>query len=86
MSKFTLGPWTACMSSQSFWYVDGPDNTGYVAITSGTENAEANARLIAAAPSLLEALTAFAFATRNNPHLVRQYNAAMAAIAKAEGK
>lgn len=55
MSKYTPSPWAPAVSSQPYWYVDGPG--GIVAITS-QENAEGNARLIATAPEMLEAIKA----------------------------
>lgn len=49
------------------------------------DEAEANARLIAAAPDLLTALKALVIATDGHPGSVRQRDEARAAIAKAEG-
>lgn len=57
--KFTKGPWSchSPVGSNGFWYVDNSPSitTGSVA-TLYTENAMANAHLIAAAPEMYEML------------------------------
>lgn len=59
MIKHTPGPWLAVARTNAFIEIEAPDQHGYsakkVASTSVT-NHEANARLIAAAPTLLAAL------------------------------
>lgn len=75
MSKHTPGPW------ETF---KGQDGWGIVGLCGGYygELSEANARLIAAAPELLEALHGLLLFP-NNP---RENNKARAAIAKATGE
>ena len=86
MNKHIPGPWQA---NKSFVWTAGHDPEGAVASVNAcwTEEAQkANARLIAAAPDLLEALriiTAIA-ATLPGTHGLAVDNA-RAAIAKAEG-
>lgn len=88
MSKHTPGPWSVDEPHQ-VWAESAGE---YVAITQVEEwetlprdQVEANARLIAAAPDLLEALKAFANEiVPNNPNDPLWVNA-RAAIAKAEG-
>ncbi len=56
MSKHTPGPWTAGPTMHGKWHcIFAPSNAGEVA---RTESA-ANARLIAAAPELVECVEAF---------------------------
>jgi hypothetical protein len=66
MSKHTPGPWVAVARTNAYIEIEAPEQHGYsakkVASTSLT-NHEANARLIAAAPDLLEALQAIANGT-----------------------
>jgi hypothetical protein len=91
--KHTPGPWEIQRTSALSIYVtqphDKPDRTpGYYAeirrFTSDVEQVEANARLIAAAPELLEILMELqdiVFLTRNNElHTLME-----AAITKAKG-
>lgn len=57
-TKHTPGPWTAAPNAESGGYsiwcgADTPAEEGIAATLVGTENEEANARLIAAAPDLL---------------------------------
>ena len=97
MSKHTPGPWAIKKSPKAEAVTDGKDwpwlvsyndggYEGYLAIVQ-TENAKANARLISAAPELLEALenlerTAGLPAMQDDPARA----AARAAIAKAKGE
>jgi hypothetical protein len=66
MSKHTPGPWVAVARTNAYIEIEAPEQHGYsakkVASTSLT-NHEANARLISAAPDLLEALQAIANGT-----------------------
>lgn len=56
MAGYTKGPWIAreYTSPVESWFVHGPDNEN-VTGQAGGKMTEANARLIAAAPDLLEA-------------------------------
>lgn len=58
-SKHTPGPWTHSKGERhDFFYIDSPDgDVVYVTGSLQPDHVEANARLIAAAPELLEALT-----------------------------
>lgn len=61
MSKYTSGPWTLHNHNAAVYAKRGQDNIRIASlshVSSATEE-EANARLIAAAPELLEALQAF---------------------------
>lgn len=57
MSKHTPGPWRAIAQTNAAWEIAGPERKGYAEglVCRVTLN-EANARLIAASPDLLEAL------------------------------
>ena len=92
-SGHTPGPWTAKQGEigDAFWYVDSP-TAGIVHVT--LDNAAANARLIASAPELLEALERIVGASRRyfeDQDYGRGYTGptpleqAKAAIAKATG-
>ena len=94
MSKHTLGPWEVSEGYPSdIWHVDMPSR-GYSVVVSraeedwdmAVEEVQANARLIAAAPDLLDALENMIDACehwedQDDPVLV----AARGAIAKAQG-
>ena len=97
MSRFTPGPWTVDMASRHFMWTDSISISngehGHIChLTRGYEGDEhggcpswANARLIAAAPELYDALDAImrdAPEIRLKPDLIV---AARAALAKAEG-
>lgn len=90
-AKHTPGPWRATLVNDTGWAVgpntaDGPD---YVAdvhmLTTGRsdEDSAANARLIAAAPELLDALRALVSTERPWDEV---HDQALRAIAKAEGR
>jgi hypothetical protein len=96
MSKHTPGPWTAEEAGRSGCWISTPvhpftivdsidDECRHGAITG--PNADANARLIAAAPDLLAALK---LAVQQNDHDMQmtgdELRICRAAIAKAEGK
>lgn len=94
MSEHTPGPWYFGHWGDHFWV--GPDRTGQTGKIAGAvwgmgevvEAGRANARLIAAAPDLLEAVkTAIESAVwRHQSHCVCEVCEQMrAAIAKAEG-
>lgn len=90
MSKFTPGAWVAALDHNSRPIVWGP---GTWQIADGWHtpdgNGWANARLIAAAPDLLEALRiaviALAGAAKSDAAYESAYQAVSAAIAKATG-
>jgi hypothetical protein len=103
MNNHTPGPWrrnVAGHNEDSWRIVSESKATGYIAfIPPEHEDAEANSRLIAAAPDLLAALRAAveylgcALAGANLKATgydreagVEEYQAALAAIAKAEGR
>ncbi len=55
MATHTPGPW----KQGSSWYlIDGSNELGVAGVDVGNRNAQANARLIAAAPAMLAALEA----------------------------
>ncbi len=88
MSKHTPGPWVAVARTNAYIDIEAPEQHGYsakkVASTSFT-NHEANARLIAAAPDLLNALVM----VLDDPNALdgrpRTAEVVRAAIAKATG-
>jgi hypothetical protein len=86
MSKHTPGPWIVArdMRGTGNMLVDGVVNAEGRGIANCGTNGEGNARLIAAAPDLLEALESLLNDQRDAslPALVR----ARAAIAKARGE
>ena len=88
-TQHTKGPWKFGSSNEDSVYkrnIGGSD--GYhVAVASSREDEEvvANARLIAAAPDLLEALLLFAVENKTHTELER-FQVARAAIAKATGE
>lgn len=98
VGKNTPGPWV--ITSHRPPYSEGNDFPGVgisipsAELTSGIhedaievwgENSEANARLIAAAPELLEALIAVDDFIRGKPEAVEPFGIVRAAIAKATG-
>jgi len=102
MNKHTPGPWKQGKSGGISWYnIYANNETVRVARVfdpspapnhkaEGFEIEEANARLIAAAPELLEALEEIATQAggtfHNNPELAKGVLQARAAIAKAKGE
>ena len=99
MKKHTPGPWTAentkCMNGWLVFPLKHPDGANYAHLCgwNGGALSEANARLIAAAPDLLEALlnvvccpafTGELFKTDKDSH--KAWTLARAAIAKATGQ
>lgn len=98
-AQHTPGPWWL-QADGAGWYVECTPERGhsvaYVRAEAGEDDPdtpdaekEANARLIAAAPDLLEALwamvTSFHAVEYMEPHMQEASNMARAAIAKAEG-
>ncbi len=93
MSKHTPGPWFAKREGFSTVYVEARIGGGWVQevaacgpTEAGQEQQEANARLIAAAPELLEALQSVLNSCLDSQGLADAYKQARAAIAKATGE
>jgi len=97
MSEHTPGPWAIekCPKAQAAtdgrdwpWLVNYNDGEyeGHLALVQ-TQNAEANALLIAAAPELFAALADFLtmFGADDDPRLIKLLNKTRAAITKAKG-
>ena len=93
MSKHTPGPWRSDPCYRSGYTVWGGTDAVPVCVVDtqddegrfGTIKNEANARLIAAAPDLLEALVEASVALRIGHNSLVALEKASAAIAKAEG-
>jgi hypothetical protein len=93
-TNYTPGPWMATPScaKPGKWGIYGNDTGSTVQLVGhveGTEQAEANVRLIAAAPDLLEALTFLVQAADTEPGMAiykAHIDKARAAIARAEGQ
>jgi hypothetical protein len=87
MSEHTPGPWRYMQGTHSVYTVDGKA----IALAYGPRGIacgwrDANARLIAAAPDLLEALKRLcSHGTRDHAQIAADWDFARAAIAKAEG-
>lgn len=89
MSARTPGPWETSVNDEGQWDVCAEGGGDMVAdLSDCPENAEGNARLIAAAPDLLAALKAmFADACDCGPDVhCRSCELGLRAIAKAEGR
>lgn len=103
MARHTPGPWTASERDRSYVRIDSDHwamlATVVVRMSGADENipsGEANARLIAAAPDLLDALKEFVepfagwdiqnFIKRSDPATAVRVTKARTAIAKAEGR
>lgn len=56
MNKHTPGPWNIDNHPDQIWITDSDNNSAICKVMHMRSEAEANARLIAAAPDLLEAL------------------------------
>ena len=80
MSKHSLGPWDVDIESGIVL------SAGRQVASVNPMDREANARLIAAAPDLLEALREVIEYLPLKPHVNSAYNRAQVAIAKAEGE
>ena len=88
MSQHTPGPWRCMPISESGWVdivADDPTRSAFIVASTRHEHAEDNARLIAAAPELLEVVLDI---LSDYKGIVNQglYSLAEAAIAKATGK
>lgn len=84
-AQHTPGPWETSSNSDGDWDVCGPDGGDMIADLKGCDNAEANARLIAAAPELLAALKgAEQIISVSDGHWQAALEKIRAAIAKAE--
>lgn len=86
-TKHSPGPWT-CFKRSGGFSIESPGLHAVASINwimAKRDCAEANARLIAAAPDLLEALRAAADYMGEMGHPVELLEQARAAIAKAEG-
>ena len=89
MSKHTPGPWIAEARStlDTFYDVTTLDGSGIAAIWDDSPGiAEANARLIAAAPDMVKALKVAHGAIWSGGNTVKALSAIEAAIAKADGR
>lgn len=89
-TNHTPGPWTHCPGQDTIWAKDGEllvARTEYTRREMAVNEDNANARLIAAAPELLEALTELAaLADFTRPTERAAWIKARAAIAKATGQ
>lgn len=90
MNKYTNGPWETAVNSSNEWDVCLPDGGDMVADLAKCDNQEANARLIASAPDLLEACKELlTYIEADNELKVYMYpqsiDYARQTIAKAEG-
>lgn len=91
MSKHTPGPWKAITDNGKLWWIRTEDNLSSIASLIGQKEIVQNARLIAAAPELLETLKD----CLDDERIANGYDSgslapetivkAKAAIAKAEG-
>jgi hypothetical protein len=86
-TQHTPGPWRYLPGDGLAWRpsVQRATEGGFVVQGSSREREEADARLIAAAPDLLEALIALHTQT-NSTELAKAHDKARAAIAKATGQ
>lgn len=89
MGKWTPGPWHANPCYEGWWIHNGQSGSDEFAICvtfSGNPNSEADARLIAAAPELVEALKLWArWNDMTEAELAIALEATTAALAKANG-
>lgn len=89
MSKHTQGPWTTVARTNSYIDIEAQNQQGYAAkkiASVSINNHEANARLIAAAPELLEALQLVTMTAGWQYMLAETRDLINAAIAKATGE
>lgn len=93
MGKHTPGPWEASLNvCETRWLIYTQEQSlrhrGYLASTAETnEDSEANAKLMAAAPDLLDALKELVTVAESHISCpCPEIDEARAAIAKAEGK
>lgn len=94
MSGHTPGPWVVCEAHKGFVISNDKNNYDIAVVRNiGSQNNEANARLIAAAPELLNALLDFVETMDSLPksdetsgRVWENYHKASAAVAKAFGQ
>ncbi len=94
MNKHTKGPWLVTGEDNDFIYALGPNgcNKFWFSVCSAgpdkinSEEKAANARLIAAAPDLLEALQLLVQGEAKSYITIQEINKAIAAITKATGE
>ena len=90
-SKHTSRPWVAEENSSNEWFVHGGDvlNLDHLFLRVSGNNAEQDARLLAAAPELLDELCRmvdmFSKSAYLGEDIEKRFIAARAAIAKARG-
>ena len=87
MNKHTPGPWFSQYDDNGFYEIGSEAVSLRLAFTFGEgDTDEANARLMAAAPDLLEALNAMVEYTSSQEYDHAAVKQACAAIAKAKGE
>lgn len=89
MSAHTPGPWAYRPSNNGHFIAGTGENSGYLAEVRqcrSKQDVRADARLIAAAPELLESLQSVLNSCLDSQGLADAYKQARAAIAKATGK
>ena len=88
MSAHTPGPWAYRPSNNGHFIAGTGENSGYLAEVRqcrSKQDVRADARLIAAAPELLESLQSVLNSCLDSQGLADAYKQARAAIAKVEG-
>lgn len=87
MTKYTPGPWIAYDFAADWWVANPEDDSGpMLRVGSDHDRREANARLIAAAPELLEALELLLREEERGTVCEIDRQTARTAIAKATGE
>jgi hypothetical protein len=83
VSKHTPGPWASVHDADGDYLIMSPESGRFIAVTyTDAEQDEANARLIAAAPEMLEALERILPSLQGTGHA----NTVRAVIRKAKGE
>lgn len=86
MSAHTPGPWELRQSSRDYWFIDHKQGgEGYTLTKLEDWTSEADARLIAAAPDLLDALRDLVAVTEQTYDNRHELAAALDAIERATG-